>query len=588
MEFIMVLFERIKPKFWDHLDSGTQAGQHMFNFRRIWVHAVVWTCLVASIPLIAFALIDYNVTQQSVESEILLRTSRLVSNTRRAISFFLIERKAALDYIIKDNSLATLNSSERLSFILDNLKSSFGGFADLGVIDSTGQQRMYVGPYNLIGKDYSQQPWFAEVKEKGVYISDVFKGYRNVPHMVIAVRSEIESGTFHILRASLDIESFNHLLAQLELSGQGDAFVVNHEGIIQTPSRYYGNVLEKFTLPVPRYDEKSMVMEASATDGAPLLIGYAYIDQTPFVLMIIKKKNEMMAPWDVTRKELIGFLGISLALIVVVILSVSTYLVNRIYIADQKRVMALHHIEYTNKMASIGRLSAGVAHEINNPLAIINEKAGLIKDILLPIQELPVKAKLVALNDSVISSVERCAAITHRLLNFARHVDITIQPVDLSAIVKEVLGFLGKEAEYRSIEISVSATDNVPKIASDKGKLQQIFLNLFNNAFAAMGDGGKLGIRITGNTNSVSVAVEDNGCGIPESDLKRIFEPFFSTKTKQGGTGLGLSITYGLVQELGGIISVTSILGTGTKFTLMFPVTFKEKNNASHSGSSGG
>jgi len=439
-----------------------------------------------------------------------------------------------------------------------------------------------------VGKDYSGQPWFQEVRERGVYISDMFKGYRNVPHMVIAVRSEIKEGKFHILRASLDIESFNNLLGELEMSGQGDAFVINHEGVIQTPSRYYGNVLEQISLAVPPYNEKSMVLEERSVDGLPLIIGYAYIDQTPFILMIIKKKTELMAAWEVTRKELIGFLGVSLSLILIVILNISTYLVNRIFMADQKRVMALHQVEYANKMASIGRLAAGVAHEINNPLAIINEKAGLIKDILLPNPEFPVKSKLIGLIDSVISSVERCAAITHRLLNFARHVDVTIQPVDLGALVGEVLGFLGKEAEYRSIEIVVSAAENVPGIESDRGKLQQVFLNLFNNAFAAMSDGGKLEICIQGCEDRVQIEVADNGCGIPESDLKRIFEPFFSTKTKQGGTGLGLSITYGLVQELGGSIAVTSQVGSGTKFTITFPATLKEKSNASHSGYTSG
>jgi signal transduction histidine kinase len=511
-----------------------------------------------------------------------------VSNTRRTVSFFLIERKAALDFIIKGNDFSTLNAPEPLARLLADLKSSFGGFVDLGVIDAAGRQDAYVGPYNLVGKDYGQQEWFKEVRERGVYISDVFKGYRNVPHMVIAVRSDSTKGDFYVLRATLDIESFNNLMTQLELSGQGDAFIINHAGVLQTPSRSHGGVLEILPLPVPRYNENSIVLEGSASDGAPLIVGYAYIDQTPFILMIIKKKNELMASWDVTRKELIGFLGISLSLIVIVILSFATYLVNRIFMADQKRIMALHNVEYANKMASVGRLAAGVAHEINNPLAIINEKAGLIKDILLPNSELPVQPKLVQLINSVISSVERCAAITHRLLNFARHVDVTIQPVDLEAIIREVLGFLGKEAEYRSIEIAISGPENTATIESDRGKLQQIFLNLFNNAFAAMNDGGKLEISIRSHDSQVLILVEDNGCGIPESDLKRIFEPFFSTKSKQGGTGLGLSITYGLVQELGGSITVTSQVGTGTRFFITLPEKLKEKGNASDTGSIGG
>ncbi len=545
--------------------------------------------MVSILPLIALALADYNVTQQSIESEILLRTSRLVSNTRRTLSFFLVERRAALDFIVQDNRFEALNSESRLNRMLTNLKESFGGFADLGIIDQNGRQNTYVGPYNLLGKDYSQQEWFQKVCDQGVYISDVFKGYRNVPHMVIAVRSMIGEGGFYILRATVAIEQFNQILAHLEITGQGDAFIVNHKGVLQTPSRSHGNVLEKMALPVPLYDPNTVVVEGDTDDGERLIIGYAYIEQSPFILMIVKQKEALMAPWYITRKELFGFLGVSLALIVVVILCMTTYLVNSIFLADQKRVMSLHHIEYANKMASVGRLAAGVAHEINNPLAIINEKAGLIKDLLSFGSEVKNKQKLIGSIDAVSASVDRCAAITHRLLNFARHVDVTIQPVNLEDIVREVLGFLGKEAEYRCIEIIVSAAEDIPKIESDRGKLQQIFLNLFNNAFAAMSDGGRLQIDITRKGETyVLVTVEDNGCGIPESDLKRIFDPFFSTKTKVGGTGLGLSITYGLVHELGGDITVSSVIEHGTKFYIKLPLVTKEKKNASHSCLIGG
>ncbi len=115
-------------------------------------------------------------TQNSIESEIALRTSRLVSNTRRAVSFFLEERRSALDFIVRDNSFEDLNDPERLQAILNNLKSSFGGFTDLGVIDPLGYQRIYVGPYRLEGVDYSGQAWYREVLERGVHISDVFPG----------------------------------------------------------------------------------------------------------------------------------------------------------------------------------------------------------------------------------------------------------------------------------------------------------------------------------------------------------------------------------------------------------------------------
>ena len=133
---------------------------------------------------------------------------------------------------------------------------------------------------------------------------------------------------------------------------------------------------------------------------------------------------------------------------------------------------------------------------------------------------------------------------------------------------------MGKEAEYRSITVSVNVSDDIPSFENDKGRIQEIFLNLINNSFAAMDDGGYLNIAAKCNEDksSVSVIVTDDGGGIPEDDMKRIFDPFFSTKTKKGGTGLGLSITYGLIQKIGGKIDVESEVGKGTSFTVTLPL----------------
>jgi signal transduction histidine kinase len=273
--------------------------------------------------------------------------------------------------------------------------------------------------------------------------------------------------------------------------------------------------------------------------------------------------------------------------ILLVILGVATYLVNRIFMADQRRVMSLHQVEYSNKMASLGRLASGVAHEINNPLAIINEKAGLIKDLFSFKAAYAQDPKLVGLVDSILLSVQRCAAITKRLLGFARHMEVTIQPINLEEGIREILSFLEKEAEYRSIVVSVAVLDEIPTFESDRGKLQQIFLNVVNNAFAALADGGRLDITIKRiEPHRVSIAFADNGCGIPENDLKRVFEPFFTTKADKGGTGLGLSITYGLVQELGGEITVQSEIGKGTTFTIILPLDRSRKEN-DHAGFAG-
>jgi signal transduction histidine kinase len=580
--------KRLMPHFWDHSDTGKGPFRHLFDFRRIWKLAVVLSAGIALVPVISMAVFDYGVTQNAMEQEILIRTSRLVSNTRRTASFFLSERKAALDFIAHNNSFKELQDSVFLSKLLEDLQKTFRGFADLGVIDAQGRQINYVGPYKLEGVDYSGEEWFQEVLAQGIYISDVFLGFRQVPHVVIAVRHDRSDGSFYFLRATLDTMLFNELLSKLEVSGEGDAFIINHEGKLQTPSRSHGNVLDIISLSVPGYSPHTEVLEQKNEEGKSFVVGYAYITETPFILMIVKDKGELMKPWQETRVKLIGFLAISITAILLVILGVATFLVNKIHLADEKRVMTLHQVEYSNKMASIGRLAAGVAHEINNPLAIINEKAGLIKDIFTIKKQYEKDEKLMDIVDWIIASVERCAGITRRLLRFARHMNVSIDRVDLGEVIDDVIGLLGKEAEYRSITVDVQVHKDVPAIYSDRGKLEQIFLNLVNNAFSAMSDGGTLVIGVMpGSLETVTIGVSDDGCGIPEGDLHRIFEPFFSTKKRTGGTGLGLSITYGLVQEIGGKLQVTSEVGEGTQFTITLPLTLEKKSQENESTISG-
>ncbi len=572
LEAVMSILNQLKPEFWHNSESSTGPFRQMFNFRRIWKMAVLLTSLVTLLPLIFITTIDYNYTQKSIESENLLRTLRIGSNAKRSISFFLSERLSALSFIVRDNSLAELRETKKLNAILINLRDSFKGFVDLGVIDHNGVQQNYVGPYSLEGKDYSQQPWFKEISEKGLHVSEVFLGFRNVPHLVIAVKYSLADDSFYVLRAAIDTTRFNELLGTLELSARGDAFLINRDGIIQTPTLFHDKFFEKMPYTVPEYSDHTEIREERNTAGEDLIICSAYITDSPYILIIVKKKDELMKPWRATRVKLIGFLVVSITVILLAILGFSTYMVNNMYLLDQRRLSTLHEMEYSNKLASIGRLAAGVAHEINNPLAIINEKAGLIKDIFTYTNTCTQNSRIIEQLDSVLASVERCGTITKRLLSFARHIDSAIETIRIGDVITEVLDFLHKEAEYRNITVNIDVADKIPEFQSDRGKLQQIFLNIINNAFAAMSVGGRLDISVRREEESGLVAkITDNGCGMTESDLGKIFEPFFSTKTKVGGTGLGLSITYGLIQELGGKINVTSRLGEGTTFTVTLP-----------------
>ncbi|MBW1615969.1 MAG: two-component sensor histidine kinase [Deltaproteobacteria bacterium] len=567
----MNIIDRLKPKFWDYADSSVSRHKRSYDFRKIWKVILLLTLSAALIPLIILAVIDYKVNKKAMESELFLRTGSLVSNTVRSVSYFLDERKAALKFILLNNDYEKLISPEFLERLLQDLKNGFGGFADIGIIDENGIQMAYKGPYRLIGKNYSGMNWFKETMSNGAYISKVFKGFRNIPHMVISVKHQTKTGKAYIIRATIDTKPFNELLSHFQIEGGGDVFLIDKKGIIQTPSRNHGDVLEKVEIGISEWSEKSIVKDAKSPNG-PIIIGYAYITESPFILVIIKYKNLLIKEWTQTRSALMFFLIVSIIVICIVTLGAITYLVNQLYSADKRRLLAMHKAEYANKMASLGLLSAGVAHEINNPLAIINEKAGLIKDIFAFNKEYSDNLKLINIINSIISSVGRCAKITRRLLDFARHSEEKKGKSDIKEILEDVLGFMGKEAEYRGVEVKIAVEDNIESFESDKGKLQEVFLNLLTNAFAAVKNGGKINIKADKESGGyIAITISDNGIGIHPGDLERIFEPFFSTRVGKGGTGLGLSITYGLVKELGGKISVESERGKGTTFIILIP-----------------
>ena len=546
------------------------------RYRRLWKRVAFLTAFVSLTPLIIMTIINYYQYKRVFEEEMIYPISRLTSNTEHSLSSFIAERRSVLDMVIRDKSYNDLTNQEKLTLLFRNLKGSFGGFVDLGIIDADGIQRTYVGPYQLKGKNYQDQAWFHEVRLRGIYVSEVFMGYRDFPHFVIAVMHEMEKGGFYVLRATIDMEAVNQYILSLGLRPSNDAFLINHEGVLQTNSRFYGKTFEKIPIPVPPFSDKAEVVEQLDQNNKLYILGYAYIEQSPFILMEITKPEEQMQSWLSLRNDLLWFLLVSIIVIIFVTLWGANYLVRHIWEADRRRAQALHNIEYTSKMASIGRLAAGVAHEINNPLSIINENAGLLRDIVTATENFPLPDKFIKHIGAITRSVDRCSTITHRLLGFAKRIDTQIETIDLKNLIQEVLGFLDKEAQHRNITIDYHIDDYLPTIESDKGQLQQVFLNIINNSFEAIDNGGRLDITIESKAGGkVAVTITDNGRGISEEDIGHIFEPFFTSK-KEHGTGLGLSITYGIVQKLGGDISVKSKIGEGTSFTVILPVKPKQ------------
>jgi signal transduction histidine kinase len=552
------------------------------DYRKIWGIGIVLLAVTALLPLMVVTLIYYQLIEKSVDSELILRTERMASNARRAVTFFLEERLDALRFTVNEIDYDQLTTPDHLAELLRNLKLGFGGLTDLSVISHSGIQVAYAGPFKLEGKNYSNQAWFVECQKYNFYVSEIFRGYRDLPHIIIAVKSFRPDGTHFILRATLETERLIQTLTSYETGEHADIILVSRAGIIQTPSKYYGEIFEKIALPVPDYSLRTQTLMAADPQGRPIITGYAFIStqiaDTPFILLVIKQKAKMLDVWLELRSKINWFVGFAIMVIIIVVAITCTFMVNKLYRADKAKAEAMAAMEQNNQLASIGQLAAGVAHEINNPLALINETAGYVKDLFVIKEQYSKDDELLENIDYILEAVERCGTITRQLLGFARKFDVKIKRVNLNEIISDVLVFHNKEAEYRNINVFVDIPKDISEIETDRGKLQQVLLNLVNNAFQAVDDGCNLDITASSEeANRVSITISDNGCGMPEENLTKIFEPFFTTKERGKGTGLGLTITYGLVKKLHGDISVESRENEGTTFVITLPIHLKEE-----------
>ena len=250
-------------------------------------------------------------------------------------------------------------------------------------------------------------------------------------------------------------------------------------------------------------------------------------------------------------------------------------------IERQKEQLEVAHQQLLQaaKLVSVGELASGMAHEINNPVGIILART----DYILTTQdELPVEAK----EDLKVvrNQAERVASIVRSLLTFARPSPLSIQSVDLVKVVEQAIALEAPRCHTAKIEVERSSSGAVPAIQADPDRLQQVLVNLMNNAIESMPQGGRLNIGlVNGGGGHVLINISDTGTGITEENQARIFDPFFTTKPAGKGTGLGLAVSYGIIRDHGGEIRVNSSPGEGSTFSIVLPV---ENRRHDHSGTS--
>ncbi len=528
--------------------------------------------MVTVLPLVVIGTANFYLFYALNRSVVIEQHANFLRHHKESIQSFLSGLVAGIAAVAREYSLAELEAGG-LERTFQVIGGHAGVLTDIGIIDADGRHLKYVGPYDLAGRNYKETEWFSHVSREGVYVSDVFLGFRGVPHFVIAVKRDV-GATFWILRATVNTDYFSRLVDATRIGRTGETFIVNSAGQLQTRTRMAGDLLAPAKYPdlVPHLGIRVRQIEQ---DGVSYVYTTSWLDNPKWMLIFRQESRDVYGP--LRQAVVIGLAMCTVGVLAAAALSlvVARSQVRRIKRADIEKEALTQRLLVTGKTAAVGEMSAGLAHEINNPLATIETLQTWIRDLA---QTAPVAEEdRVEILDSAAKigeQVHRCKAITQGLLKFARKSDTTIEKVDLQQALEEMLTILRTRARVEGVTIEADL-GYVPPMLACPAHLQQVFVNLINNAVDAVA--GKAGGRVIVRSRFwedglARVEIVDNGCGIAPEHLSSIFLPFFTTKPVGKGTGLGLAICYGLVHDLGGTITVDSTPGVGTSFSVALPL----------------
>ncbi|MBW1900994.1 MAG: two-component sensor histidine kinase [Deltaproteobacteria bacterium] len=567
----------------DKTDKSTWDGQPKADYSKLFRKYVLIALVSSVVPLL---LVGWGISiyySMFARSNMLESFQERIARHQKAIELFLNNQRSSIQLIAQTHTLEYLSDRVNLVKIFEEMnlamKKEYGKtFMDLGIISNAGEHLAYIGPYDLRDTNYAQAFWFKEVMEKGVYISDMFLGFRKVPHFIIAV-SRTENGQNWILRATIDAEAFRSLVEDVKIGRTGEVYLLNSEGVFQTRPRFDGKIMDKTSLPAQSFHQGIMVQTIESGDSQKQIVAHAWLKTVRWMLVVKQDYSEAFNRVNHANRASLIFLNLSVLVILLVSFFITRHMIKIIKKRDKETDRMNKQLIQTGKMAAIGELSAGVAHEINNPLGIIMTERQILLDKAeqTPNPDAGFKAQLDKSLTQIDTQLKRCKHTTQNLLRFSRRTTSMIEEVDLNAFLKEIIDLMEREAKSSGIKFFADFRKVLPPILSDPSQLQQVFLNLITNAVDSH-DGkpyGSIYISTTAEDQgrAVKVTIADKGAGIRPEHLYKIFDPFFTTKPVGKGTGLGLSICYSIIKRLGGNITVESEPGAGTAFSVLFPIT---------------
>ena len=540
--------------------------------------------IVPSLPFLTILCIGYYYFSVSTENGAISSMRRTVGDHRQMIDAFLKERLADLKFIQRTHSYGDLVSPATLDRVFANLRGVSSAFTDLGIFDDQGLHVAYRGPYALTGKNYLDADWFQEVLEKGTYISDVFLGYRRIPHFIIATAATAGTSRW-VIRATIDSQFFNDLVKNVRIGKTGEAYLLNSAGVFQTEQRSGGHLMERNPNAAEEMRNRRGMHPFFADDvtGTAFLYTTVRLTNKDWLLVVRQERSDAFSALRsatilIIIISILGAIAIACSAIIL-----TRFIVRRIQRVDAEKKLLGDQLIRAGRLAEIGEMATGFAHEINNPLQIIKAEQALVEAILTDLRQrgdLKPSGDLDEAEESLAQiqqQVERCADITGAILKFGRKDEPVTARIDIQTFMPEVIAMISKKASVHGITIRCGLSHKTPAVLGDPGQLQQVLLNLFNNAFDAIislrkTSGGVLEVSSgVGPKGQAEIRIRDNGCGIQPEHIEKLFTPFFTTKPVGKGTGLGLSVCYGIIAKMGGDMQVESEPGKGTAFFIRLP-----------------
>ena len=563
----------------EHADMNRKKSTHNSYYQSLTRKIVSTVIIVSFTPMILVIGVFLHQFHISYQEKIRAHLEELVQKHKQNIDSFLKERLWDIRFLAMTAGFEELSRETVLQDRLARLQQEFDPvFVDLGVVNEGGLQVAYAGPFQLGKARYSEADWFKKAIKSQYFISDVFLGLRGLPHFIVTVRSEWK-GEHWILRSTIDFLAFNNLVENIRIGKTGFAFILNKNGEFQTKPPIDVVYEEGPYMDLLKNGEKNKsrihIVETDDDSRKKNIYVSAFLKNGDWMLVCQQNTADAFSDLYRTRKIavmifLIGALGITTTAILI-----SRRMVNHIANADREKEMMNRQVIETGKLASIGELAAGIAHEINNPVAIMVEEAGWIQDLLE--EEEFRKSENVEEFERALKQIntqgKRCKEITNKLLSFARKTDSRVQVVQINDLIEDVIELSAQRAKYSHVAIHTQLEKSLPFINASGSEMQQVFLNLINNALDAMDSkGGTINITSRLEGDNIVIDLADNGPGIHQDHLARIFDPFFTTKSVGKGTGLGLSICYGIINKMGGEINVESSIDGGATFGVRIPL----------------